>query len=670
MANVPEGFDPFAYMNDPRWVGSVYGLERIAALLEMLDSPQKRLRFVHVVGTNGKGSTCAYLACALKAAGYRVGRFTSPAVEEPNECIMVDETPIGDDDFAACMWEVAACADAMADHPTAFELQTAAALVHFVRQGCDIVVLEAGLGGKQDSTNVIDAPEVCAIVRIGLDHLGLLGDTPAAIAREKAGIVKPGCSVVSWAQEDEGAMREIAAAAAAAGAPLSVVDLQAIDGGTCMDGMRTFAYRGKTYRSRMTAAYQPGNAAIALEVIEALRKRGWTIGDEAVREGFEQAVLPGRFEIVQYGTAGEAYTVIFDGAHNEQGASALAASLDNVFPGRKPVLVTGILADKDYTGMLRLLAPRASALVCVTPPNSRALPANELAEVAKRFLPENADLFASKSYEEAVRLAVEEAGEVRLICVCGSLYQISKARRAVAAVFESRKAFGGLSRCADEEACADAAAQAAARIAARQVKGAFEGFVLYRGSNPVMISAPHAVAVTRNGTLKPIEPFTGTLASLSADQLGCPIIVKTADCGEDPNDDEESRYRDALCSFVDREGVAALLDLHQMNPNREHDVMVGTGEGANIFGRGDLLACIVDALDARGFDLVGVDEYFRALGACTVSAATARRCGIPCFQLEINSRLLLPEYGENRCVDLIDALLDAVRRMDVLLQRK
>ena len=656
----PADFDPIAYMNDPRWVGSVYGLERIEELLERLGNPQNQLRYVHVVGTNGKGSVCAYISCALKECGYRVGRFTSPAVETVNECIVVDGEMISDAEFAACMYQVAACADAMEQHPSAFELQCAAALLFFAQRNCNIVVLEAGLGGKQDATNVIAAPEVCVIVRIGLDHLGLLGSTEAEIAREKAGIIKPGCTVVSWQQESQGAMDAIEAAAEAADAPLNVVDAQAIDLGKCYDGIRVFSYKGVRYETRMTAAYQPMNAAIAIEALSALRERGWLI-DAHMRDGIALAALPGRFEIQHYGEGAQACTVVFDGAHNEQGASALAASLDGVFPDRKPVLVTGILADKDYTGMLRLLAPRASSLVCVTPPNSRALPAEDLAATARQFLSEDAGLFVAESYEQAVERAVETASfGTRLICVCGSLYQISKARRAVAAVFNRV-------RLADEDACAKAAEEAAARISERRFRGAFEGFELFDGDNPVMISAPHAVAVERKGEMKPIEPFTGTLAYLMADSLGCPTIVKTADCGEDPNDDEESRYRDTLCAFVQLHGVAALLDLHQMNPTREHDVMIGTGEGRNIFGREDLLACIVDAFEAHGFDAVGVDEYFRALGACTVSASTARRSGIPCFQLEINSKLLLPARGENRCADLIDTLSDAIQRMGKLL---
>ena len=196
-------FDPIAYINEPRWLESRLGLDRICELLDRLGRPQDRLKFVHVAGTNGKGSTCAYLASILQAAGLRTGLFTSPYLIAFEERIRVDGANISADDLIEATLLVKEQAEAMADHPTEFELMCAVALVHFARSGCDVVVLEVGLGGRLDSTNVIDAPEVAVIARIGLDHTALLGNTLAAIAGEKAGIVKPGSAVVSWPQEPE-----------------------------------------------------------------------------------------------------------------------------------------------------------------------------------------------------------------------------------------------------------------------------------------------------------------------------------------------------------------------------------------------------------------------------------------------------------------------------------
>ena len=200
-------FDPVAYINEPRWQESRLGLDRIRALLERLGWPQDKLKIVHVAGTNGKGSTCAYLASVLRAAGYRTGLFTSPFIEAFEERIQVDGVAISRDDLMDATLAVKEHAEALAaqtgDHPTEFELMTAVALVHFARRGCEAVVLEVGLGGRLDSTNAIEAPEVSVVARIGRDHTAMLGNTLAAIAAEKAGIIKPGVPVVSWPQDPE-----------------------------------------------------------------------------------------------------------------------------------------------------------------------------------------------------------------------------------------------------------------------------------------------------------------------------------------------------------------------------------------------------------------------------------------------------------------------------------
>ena len=221
-------FDPIAYINEPRWLESRLGLDRIRELLDRLGRPQDRLKFVHVAGTNGKGSTCAYLASILQAAGLRTGLFTSPYLITFEERIRVDGANITLDELTEATLLVKGQAEAMADHPTEFELMTAVALVHFVRRGCDIVVLEVGLGGRLDSTNAIDAPEAAVIARIGLDHTKLLGTTLAAIAGEKAGIVKPGSAVVSWPQDAE-AMAVVEQAVAAAGDTLTVPDFACLN---------------------------------------------------------------------------------------------------------------------------------------------------------------------------------------------------------------------------------------------------------------------------------------------------------------------------------------------------------------------------------------------------------------------------------------------------------
>lgn len=441
-------FDPIAYINTPRWQASRLGLERIRELLERLGRPQDRLKFVHVAGTNGKGSICAYLASILNAAGHRTGMFTSPYIERFEERIRVNSAMISPDELRDVTLAVREHAEAMAeetgDHPTEFELMTAVALEHFARCGCDIVVLEVGLGGRLDSTNVIDAPEACVIARIGLDHTALLGNTLAAIAGEKAGIIKEGSAVVSWPQEPE-AMAVIGHAAAEHGCELRVPDFAQLEEGAIRweDGaspFRSFSYREWTdLRTGILGSYQPQNATVALEVVSVLRGRGWRIPDEAVRAGVAQTRWPGRFEIVEGGSSPDGFAIVVDGGHNPQGARALADSLAEVFPGRKPVFVIGVLEDKDYPRMLEDVLPLGSAFVCVTPDNPRALPAHKLAR-AIRWTGQDllgcsacVNPVVARDFEDAIRRARELADPDGLICAFGSLYSVAALKEAVRA---------------------------------------------------------------------------------------------------------------------------------------------------------------------------------------------------------------------------------------------
>lgn len=442
------GFDPIAYINTPRWQASRLGLDRIRELLERLGRPQDRLKFVHVAGTNGKGSICAYLASILNAAGHRTGMFTSPYIERFEERIRVNSAMISPDELRDVTLAVREHAEAMAEetggHPTEFELMTAVALEHFARCGCDIVVLEVGLGGRLDSTNVIDAPEACVIARIGLDHTALLGNTLAAIAGEKAGIIKEGNAVVSWPQESE-AMAVIEHAAAEHGCELRVPDFAQLEEGAIRweDGaspFRSFSYREWTdLRTGILGSYQPQNATVALEVVSVLRGRGWHIPDEAVRAGVARTRWPGRFEIVEGGSSPDGFAIVVDGGHNPQGARALADSLAEVFPGRKPVFVIGVLEDKDYPRMLEDVLPLGSAFVCVTPDNPRALPAHKLAR-AIRWTGQDllgcsacVNPVVARDFENAIRRARELADPDGLICAFGSLYSVAALKEAVRA---------------------------------------------------------------------------------------------------------------------------------------------------------------------------------------------------------------------------------------------
>lgn len=434
-------FDPIAYINEPRWQESRLGLDRIRELLDRMGRPQDKLKFVHVAGTNGKGSTCAFLASILQAAGYRTGLFTSPFIEMFEERIRVDGANITTDELSEVTLAVREHAETMAaetgDHPTEFELMTAVALEHFARSGCDIVVLEVGLGGRLDSTNVIDAPEVAVITRIGLDHTSLLGTTLAAIAGEKAGIVKPGSPVVSWPQEPE-ALAVVEQAATTCDDVLSVPDFQQLTLGAVSREtfMRSFTYRGNDYETQLLGSYQPANATLALEAVEALRTRGWNIADQAVLEGVARATWPGRFEVLP-GSA-ERPVFVVDGGHNPQGARALTESLTDVFPGVKPVFIMGVLEDKDYPAMIEAVMPLVGGFVAVTPDNPRALPAERLARAIRwtgqDLLGCSAHMrpHVARDFDDAIAQACALAGADGLVCAFGSLYSVGAIKKALA----------------------------------------------------------------------------------------------------------------------------------------------------------------------------------------------------------------------------------------------
>ena len=444
-------FDAVAYINTPRWQTSRLGLERIEDLLERMGRPQDALRFVHVAGTNGKGSTCAYLSSVLASAGFKTGLFTSPYVEVFEERIRVDGENISRDDLVRATLVVREHACAMeaetGEHPTEFELMTAVAFEHFRTVGCDIVVLEVGLGGRLDSTNVIERPEVCVICRIGLDHTAVLGGTLAAVAGEKAGIIKPGVAVASWPQEPE-AREVVAAVARDRGCALTEPDFSQLVVGS-IDAelaVRSFTYRGKSYETALLGAYQPGNAALALEAVGLLRARGWDIPEEAVRAGIARTTWPGRFEVVARDPL-----VIVDGGHNPQGAEVLADSLRELVEGgnsssRRVAFVMGVLADKDYPPMIRSAVPFARAFFVYAPENPRALSAEDLAAAVRSVVDDRTDavgnaveggagvrIEAALGAADAVRKALDFAGEGDVVVAFGSLYSLGEVKRTVLA---------------------------------------------------------------------------------------------------------------------------------------------------------------------------------------------------------------------------------------------
>ncbi|MBQ5405520.1 MAG: bifunctional folylpolyglutamate synthase/dihydrofolate synthase [Oscillospiraceae bacterium] len=407
------------YIDGVSWLGSRPGLERVAALLHRLGDPQEKLRFVHIAGTNGKGSCAAMTASVLRAAGYRTGLFTSPYLFRFNERMQINGEPIGDEELAALVTQIRPIADAMEDHPTEFELMTAVALLWYLRERCEIVVLEVGLGGRLDATNVIGAPEAAVIMNIGLDHTAVLGDTVEQIAAEKAGIVKPGCAVALYPQtpEAEAVVRE---RCEAVGASLRVADLTQLQGEFDSLEGQVFRYRGASYAIPLLGEHQLRNAAVVLEVAEILREKGWKLPHEAVEHGLYAVSWPARFELLR---AEPPFVV--DGGHNPQCAMTVAESLLRYFPDRRRVLLVGVLADKDYEGLFDILDVAADAYFCVTPASARALPADRLAAFLSRY---GKPVTVCPDIPAGVEAASAAAGEDGVACAVGSLYMAGAVR--------------------------------------------------------------------------------------------------------------------------------------------------------------------------------------------------------------------------------------------------
>lgn len=404
-----------AYITRRDWRESRLGLTRMKELLAHLGNPQQKLKFVHVAGTNGKGSTCCMLSSILREAGYRTGLYISPYITRFNERVQVNGVSISDEDLNAVTEQVGRFADQMEDHPTEFEMITVIGLQYFAQQGCDIVVLEVGMGGSLDATNIIDFPEVAVIAPVSLDHTEFLGDTVEEIAQSKAGIIKDGCRVVS-APQLPGVAEVIRQTCEERNATLTVVAPQTIRvEQNSMEG-QTFSYGQYTdLNIALLGSYQTRNAAVVLEITEQLRQCGWNITDEAVRKGLSAARWPARFEIVQ-----RKPWMVVDGGHNLQCVESLTENLDFYFPGKKVTFVTGVMADKDYATMFTKIIPYAKRIITVMPDYHRALDAPSLAAFFRGQGVE--EVTPCDSVEEGVKEALRLVGEDELVCAFGSFY--------------------------------------------------------------------------------------------------------------------------------------------------------------------------------------------------------------------------------------------------------
>lgn len=415
---ITNGQEAVEYIHGFSWMGSRPGLERTEALLRAIGNPERELSFIHVVGTNGKGSTSSMVASMLCAAGKCTGLYTSPYIRRFHERIMVNGREIEDAELAEVTRFVGERADALPEHPTEFELVTCIALEYYRRRYCDVVVLEAGLGGRLDSTNAIPAPEVVVITNIGLDHTGVLGDTVEAIAAEKAAVIKPGCQVVLYRQT-EGVMDVVRRVCAEQNVPLHIAGTEDLElRSDTLEGQQ-LRWKGRDLMLPLLGEHQQHNAAVALTVLELLKEK-WNISDGAIRSGLAAARWPGRFEVLSR----EPWFIV-DGGHNPQCAETIACNLEHYFPKKPAVILIGVLADKDYHQVCAIVEPCAQQFVTVTPDSPRALPAQTLAtELAGTGKP----VTACASVAEGVRRACELAGPDGLVCAFGSLYMTGEIR--------------------------------------------------------------------------------------------------------------------------------------------------------------------------------------------------------------------------------------------------
>lgn len=412
------------YIHSNFWQGSKPGLSRTAALLDAMGNPQDQLRFVHVAGTNGKGSFCAMLSSILKASGLKVGTYTSPYILRFNERMRVDGEDIPDETLARLTEEIQPLAEAMDEKPTEFELITAIAMAYFKEENCDVVVLECGMGGRLDSTNVIKTPLLSVITGIALDHTAFLGNTVKEIAAEKAGITKNGIPMLYCGSDTE-AKEVIEGKAREMAAPFHTVERSGLTvHSQSLEGTR-FSWR--TWNDLflpLLGTYQTENVQNVLEAVTLLNKGGFCISDQAIKEGLAAVKWRARFEKVSLSPL-----IICDGGHNPQGVDSAVESVKAYFGDERVLLVTGVMADKDYRYMVGRMAQVAKEVFCLTPNNPRALNANALADEFSALS------VLAKGYETplaAMEAAIQKAKEEKAAILClGSLYMYQEVRTAL-----------------------------------------------------------------------------------------------------------------------------------------------------------------------------------------------------------------------------------------------
>lgn len=399
------------------------GLERIRELLDRIGNPQKNLKFVHIAGTNGKGSTCTFISSVLTAAGYKTGLFTSPYVTEFRERIQIDKEMIPKDELANAFDVIVPIVEQMANENkiiTEFEMITALAFYWYNKAKCDIVVLETGLGGRFDATNVINNSEVSVITSIALDHTAILGDTIEKIAFEKAGIIKENSYTVLYPCLPMSALNVIKDTALKRNSVPCISDYNSINTLSSDINGTNISYKNLQLFIPLTGEHQIKNASVALKAIEILRIKGYDISDISIKEGFSNAFIPARMEIISKNPL-----VILDGGHNPDCANAVSDNIKKYLINKKILAVFGMLEDKDSKSSVEILAPLFNKIITVKPNNPRGLDSNKLKKI---IFPYCSNVISAENAEIAFNIAKNEISGFDMLFIGGSLYLAGELR--------------------------------------------------------------------------------------------------------------------------------------------------------------------------------------------------------------------------------------------------
>lgn len=406
--------------------GSILGLESIRNLMQELGNIQEQLHIIHVAGTNGKGSVCAFLSAALTEAGYRVGRYNSPAVFERREVFRIGETMISKEEYAAVFERVQTACEVLTKrgcpHPTVFEVETAAAFLWFYEKKCDLVLLETGMGGETDATNLITHPVCSVLTSIGMDHMQYLGNTIEEIAKVKAGVIKKGCPVVALKQGDS-VCEVIKNKAEECGSRCVLVEVPQYMQEAPIWGTTLQDVHYGSVHTALGGIWQRENLSLALAVLKLLEESGYPITKEAVQNGIAKTIWHGRYEVLQTEPL-----FIIDGAHNPIAAKRLKETIEKDFTNREIIYIIGVLADKEHEKMLRLLLPGAKAVFTVTPDSPRALDGESLAKEARKYAD---NIWHVPDIGKAVKMAKETAKESDVILAVGSLSYLKEVKKAL-----------------------------------------------------------------------------------------------------------------------------------------------------------------------------------------------------------------------------------------------